>query len=305
MVGHGVRRAAVCQYCKEKKIRCDDKLPNCSNCQRFRKECMNLDPATGEEIPRDHIAKLERTIARLKAEKPNISNMKTRTGPASLFRQKENVSIKNQISHDHKRRRDASSDAGTISAADVLNDEFVSMISIPDVGESSMLKRSDGARPPGRASISSSSRESAVGSGEEGIRDTSHPKRIKIDDRFSQGDAMFSFPVDSSSTSSLPSSSSPSSSPSHRDEATTFDAFDMAQKIGARDYTVTNALKPRRGRSNYESGRSLDQPFHPPPELNELCAIYFDCINCQVSVLDRTEFMDEIRSFTTNIQEVS
>ncbi|KAI5950368.1 PPR1 [Candida theae] len=56
------RAISACKRCRTKKIKCDQKFPQCGKCAQHNVECMGLDPITGREIPRSYIVHLEERV---------------------------------------------------------------------------------------------------------------------------------------------------------------------------------------------------------------------------------------------------
>ncbi|KAG5417708.1 PPR1 [Candida metapsilosis] len=56
------RAISACKRCRTKKIKCDQKFPQCGKCAQHNVECMGLDPVTGREIPRSYIVHLEERV---------------------------------------------------------------------------------------------------------------------------------------------------------------------------------------------------------------------------------------------------
>lgn len=56
------RLITACKRCRSKKIKCDRKMPQCSNCDKSGELCVSLDPATGELVSRLSIHDLERKL---------------------------------------------------------------------------------------------------------------------------------------------------------------------------------------------------------------------------------------------------
>ncbi|KAI5964358.1 PPR1 [Candida pseudojiufengensis] len=62
------RSISACKRCRSKKIKCDSKFPQCSNCLHHKVECVGVDPVTGREIPRSYVVHLEETIKKLEQQ---------------------------------------------------------------------------------------------------------------------------------------------------------------------------------------------------------------------------------------------
>ncbi|KAK6456930.1 fungal-specific transcription factor domain-containing protein, partial [Scheffersomyces xylosifermentans] len=59
----GVSRSiSACQRCRQKKVKCDQRFPKCSKCDKYGVECIGLDPMTGREVPRSYIVHLENRV---------------------------------------------------------------------------------------------------------------------------------------------------------------------------------------------------------------------------------------------------
>ncbi|KAI5970349.1 PPR1 [Candida margitis] len=56
------RAISACKRCRTKKIKCDQKFPQCGKCAQHNVECIGLDPVTGREIPRSYIVHLEERV---------------------------------------------------------------------------------------------------------------------------------------------------------------------------------------------------------------------------------------------------
>ena len=53
------RNVSACNRCRQRKNRCDQKLPSCSSCEKARVKCVGFDPLTKREIPRTYVYYLE------------------------------------------------------------------------------------------------------------------------------------------------------------------------------------------------------------------------------------------------------
>ncbi|KAK6462554.1 fungal-specific transcription factor domain-containing protein, partial [Scheffersomyces coipomensis] len=62
------RSISACQRCRAKKIKCDQRFPKCSKCEKHGVECIGLDPLTGREVPRSYIVHLEERIKFLESK---------------------------------------------------------------------------------------------------------------------------------------------------------------------------------------------------------------------------------------------
>ncbi|KAH6873806.1 fungal-specific transcription factor domain-containing protein [Thelonectria olida] len=58
----GNRAQAACVSCKERKLKCDDQVPSCVNCQRFELTCLVEDPSTKRQLPRNYLETLEERV---------------------------------------------------------------------------------------------------------------------------------------------------------------------------------------------------------------------------------------------------
>ncbi|RLV85980.1 Pyrimidine pathway regulatory protein 1 [Meyerozyma sp. JA9] len=63
-----VRPAAACLRCRSKKVKCDQRYPRCSRCEKVNAECVGVDPATGREVPRSYVVHLEEKIRFLESQ---------------------------------------------------------------------------------------------------------------------------------------------------------------------------------------------------------------------------------------------
>ncbi|VTT82063.1 unnamed protein product, partial [Fusarium fujikuroi] len=61
----GSRAHQACIHCKDKKLKCDDRTPSCSNCERMGITCLVLDPQTKKSRPRNYLEMLEGRVAGL------------------------------------------------------------------------------------------------------------------------------------------------------------------------------------------------------------------------------------------------
>lgn len=65
----GVARSiSACQRCRNKKIKCDQRFPKCSKCEKSGVDCVGFDPLTGREIPRSYVVHLEKRIKELEQD---------------------------------------------------------------------------------------------------------------------------------------------------------------------------------------------------------------------------------------------
>ncbi|OJJ50365.1 hypothetical protein ASPZODRAFT_13449 [Penicilliopsis zonata CBS 506.65] len=58
----------ACLRCRQKKKRCDQKLPKCRLCELAGVECLGYDAVTRRKVPRSYISSLEQQVAYLKAK---------------------------------------------------------------------------------------------------------------------------------------------------------------------------------------------------------------------------------------------
>ena len=74
----GDRTMIACVSCKERKQRCDAKIPSCGNCVRLHRACLVEDPATRRQTPRNYLQSLEERIAMLESMlqhvQPDVAN---------------------------------------------------------------------------------------------------------------------------------------------------------------------------------------------------------------------------------------
>lgn len=66
------RAISACKRCRTKKIKCDQKFPQCGKCEVNGVECIGVDLVTGREIPRSYIVHLEERVKFLE-EKTTIT----------------------------------------------------------------------------------------------------------------------------------------------------------------------------------------------------------------------------------------
>lgn len=59
------RPMSACKRCRRKKIKCDQRFPNCSRCEKAGVECIGLDPVLGRDIPRSYVLDLENRVGKL------------------------------------------------------------------------------------------------------------------------------------------------------------------------------------------------------------------------------------------------
>ncbi|KAL3466250.1 fungal-specific transcription factor domain-containing protein [Aspergillus heterothallicus] len=72
------RTLIACINCKEKKLKCDNKVSGCDNCHRWGVVCLVEDPATRRQHPRNYLETLEQRVAfledTLKHYRPDLAN---------------------------------------------------------------------------------------------------------------------------------------------------------------------------------------------------------------------------------------
>ena len=56
------RNVSACYRCRQRKNRCDQKLPSCSACEKARVKCVGFDPLTKREVPRTYVYYLESRV---------------------------------------------------------------------------------------------------------------------------------------------------------------------------------------------------------------------------------------------------
>ena len=61
------RNVSACYRCRQRKNRCDQKLPSCSACEKARVKCVGFDPLTKREIPRTYVYYLESRVSYLES----------------------------------------------------------------------------------------------------------------------------------------------------------------------------------------------------------------------------------------------
>ncbi|EME46127.1 transcription factor domain-containing protein [Dothistroma septosporum NZE10] len=61
------RNVSACNRCRNRKNRCDQKLPKCTNCEKARVRCVGFDPVSKREIPRSYVYYLETRVRNLEA----------------------------------------------------------------------------------------------------------------------------------------------------------------------------------------------------------------------------------------------
>ncbi|KAK5255288.1 hypothetical protein LTS03_002925 [Exophiala xenobiotica] len=70
------RGVAACQRCRRRKQKCDQKHPNCSNCERANVPCLTYHSAKQADIPRNYVSDLEAQVEKLTRE---IQELRGRT----------------------------------------------------------------------------------------------------------------------------------------------------------------------------------------------------------------------------------
>ncbi|KAL2203449.1 hypothetical protein CC79DRAFT_1336181 [Sarocladium strictum] len=58
----------ACQRCRRRKQKCDQRFPQCSNCERVNETCLSFHSGKQADIPRDYVSRLENEIAELTKE---------------------------------------------------------------------------------------------------------------------------------------------------------------------------------------------------------------------------------------------
>ncbi|WPH00233.1 Positive regulator of purine utilization [Acrodontium crateriforme] len=61
------RNVSACNRCRNRKNRCDQKLPRCSGCAKADVKCVGFDPVSKREIPRSYVYYLETRVITLEA----------------------------------------------------------------------------------------------------------------------------------------------------------------------------------------------------------------------------------------------
>lgn len=61
------RNVSACNRCRNRKNRCDQKLPKCTNCLKANVKCVGFDPVSKREIPRSYVYYLETRLVNLEA----------------------------------------------------------------------------------------------------------------------------------------------------------------------------------------------------------------------------------------------
>ncbi|KAK5126127.1 hypothetical protein LTR85_011482 [Meristemomyces frigidus] len=59
------RNVSACNRCRNRKNRCDQKLPRCTNCLKANVKCVGFDPVSKREIPRSYVYYLETRVSNL------------------------------------------------------------------------------------------------------------------------------------------------------------------------------------------------------------------------------------------------
>ncbi|EXJ90303.1 hypothetical protein A1O1_03402 [Capronia coronata CBS 617.96] len=59
-----------CTRCRQRRIKCDDRLPSCRNCMQVGKECQFRDHVVGEDIPRQYVLSLVQHLQALDPATP-------------------------------------------------------------------------------------------------------------------------------------------------------------------------------------------------------------------------------------------
>ncbi|TLS28883.1 hypothetical protein PpBr36_01004 [Pyricularia pennisetigena] len=59
------RNVSACSRCRARKNRCDQRLPNCTGCEKAGVDCIGYDPITKREVPRSYIFFLENRVLSL------------------------------------------------------------------------------------------------------------------------------------------------------------------------------------------------------------------------------------------------
>ncbi|KAI6382394.1 hypothetical protein MCOR25_000691 [Pyricularia grisea] len=59
------RNVSACSRCRARKNRCDQRLPNCTGCEKAGVDCIGYDPITKREVPRSYIFFLENRVMSL------------------------------------------------------------------------------------------------------------------------------------------------------------------------------------------------------------------------------------------------
>ncbi|KAH6643706.1 hypothetical protein C7974DRAFT_382059 [Boeremia exigua] len=82
----------ACQRCRRRKQKCDQRYPQCSNCESAHAQCLSYHSGKQANIPRDYVASLERQIAELSSQNQQLrsqrqpqSSVPTETSPSSVY----------------------------------------------------------------------------------------------------------------------------------------------------------------------------------------------------------------------------
>ncbi|KAF4332689.1 purine utilization positive regulator [Fusarium beomiforme] len=86
----GSRAHQACLHCKEKKLKCDDRIPTCGNCERLGKTCLVLDAQSKKSRPRNYLEILEGRVASLQSHDQAASSQST---PAAASNDESTSSI--------------------------------------------------------------------------------------------------------------------------------------------------------------------------------------------------------------------
>lgn len=63
-----IRNITACKRCREKRIKCDKKFPQCSNCVKKGFDCVSIDVGTGEIVSRSYVHDLETKVRELEKQ---------------------------------------------------------------------------------------------------------------------------------------------------------------------------------------------------------------------------------------------
>ncbi|KAK3070260.1 hypothetical protein LTR53_010781 [Teratosphaeriaceae sp. CCFEE 6253] len=61
------RNVSACNRCRNRKNRCDQRLPRCTNCEKVGVKCIGFDPVSKRAIPRNYVYYLETRVNNLEA----------------------------------------------------------------------------------------------------------------------------------------------------------------------------------------------------------------------------------------------
>lgn len=61
-------RPTACHRCRWRKIRCDRRIPRCTQCEKTKVECFRPDLSSGQEVPINYLIQLESCLAELQKE---------------------------------------------------------------------------------------------------------------------------------------------------------------------------------------------------------------------------------------------